>query len=248
MANSPILGIVQMTATQSNKHTNVNDAVMALERAANDRYTNTDADGANITLSESTATRHILFDFSGATANKDILFPSAVGIDNAKRFFAVRNNTSFVLTVKATTGTGSTVPVPAGSVALIHQNYEDMRALNISLLSPPYDISLFYPDVLPDGGTLATFTAARPFSLADDFAGSVGHCAVNPSSTAVLEVQKNGTPIGTITISTGGGFTFATTGSGPETFTAGQRLSVVAPSPDDATLADVSITFLGTRT
>jgi hypothetical protein len=42
--------------------------------------------------------------------------------------------------------------------------------------------------------------------------------------------------------------TFATAGSGAETFAAGDRLAIINQDPADATLADLSITFLGKRT
>jgi len=42
--------------------------------------------------------------------------------------------------------------------------------------------------------------------------------------------------------------TFATAGGGAETFAAGDRLAIINEDPADATLADLSITFLGKRT
>jgi lambda family phage tail tape measure protein len=41
---------------------------------------------------------------------------------------------------------------------------------------------------------------------------------------------------------------FATAGGGAETFAAGDRLAIIHEDPADATLADLSITFLGKRT
>jgi hypothetical protein len=41
--------------------------------------------------------------------------------------------------------------------------------------------------------------------------------------------------------------TFATAGGGAETFAAGDRLALINENPADATLADLSITFLGKR-
>ena len=64
-------------------------------------------------------------------------------------------------------------------------------------------------------------------------------------AAAVLTIKKNVTSIGTINISTGGVVTF--TFSAAVSFAAGDKLSVVTPSPQDTTLADVSITFMGSR-
>jgi hypothetical protein len=57
------------------------------------------------------------------------------------------------------------------------------------------------------------------------------------------------TVIGTITFAIGvSAGTFATAGGGAETFAAGDRLAIINQNPADATLADLSITFLGKRT
>jgi hypothetical protein len=67
--------------------------------------------------------------------------------------------------------------------------------------------------------------------------------------TATGTWGSNVTLIGTITFGIGASTgTFATTGGGAETFAAGDRLSIINENPADATLADLSITFLGKRT
>ena len=72
---------------------------------------------------------------------------------------------------------------------------------------------------------------------------------MSATATTVLDVHKNGSPIGTITFGTGAAVgTFATAGGSAEIFAAGDRLSIINENPADATLADLSITFLGKRT
>lgn len=83
----------------------------------------------------------------------------------------------------------------------------------------------------------ANFTAPQSY-------GSVG---TNPTATAVYIVFKNATNVGTVTISTSGVFTFATTSGAAFTLNAGDRLTMVAPGSQDATLSDVGITLVGTR-
>jgi hypothetical protein len=58
-----------------------------------------------------------------------------------------------------------------------------------------------------------------------------------------MNIKKNGTATGTITVSTGGVFTFATSAN----FAVGDRLQVVAPSGVDATVANLCFSLLGTR-
>jgi len=48
-------------------------------------------------------------------------------------------------------------------------------------------------------------------------------------------------------VSTGGAMTFATTGSGEETFNSGDRLRILAPGTPDATAANMTWTFKGRK-
>jgi hypothetical protein len=76
---------------------------------------------------------------------------------------------------------------------------------------------------------------------------SYGSVGVNPTATASYTVKKNGASVGTISISTSGVFTFTTSGGTSFSLAVGDRLTIVAPSSQDATLADVGITLVGTR-
>ncbi len=78
-------------------------------------------------------------------------------------------------------------------------------------------------------------------TLADNFAGSVGDVGTNPASSFVMDVLVNGVAVGTITISTGGVFTFDTTG-GAVVLLPGDRLSVTAPATP-GTAENVSVTL-----
>jgi hypothetical protein len=62
----------------------------------------------------------------------------------------------------------------------------------------------------------------------------------------VLDVQKNGSNVGTVTFAAAGSTpTFALASAA--SFAAGDRLGIVNEDPADATLAGVSLTFAGTR-
>src|SRR4029453_7497663 len=96
---------------------------------------------------------------------------------------------------------------------------------------------------------LAQVVLTRAVSFADDFAGARAYAGVTATTVAVLDVHRNGAPIGAITFGIGASTgTFATTGGGAETFAAGDRLAIINENPADATLADLSITFFGKRT
>jgi hypothetical protein len=96
---------------------------------------------------------------------------------------------------------------------------------------------------------LAKVVLTRTVSFGDDFAGARAHAGVSATTATVLDVHRNGSPIGTITFGIGASTgSFATAGGSAETFAAGDRLAIINENPADATLADLSITFLGKRT
>ena len=76
--------------------------------------------------------------------------------------------------------------------------------------------------------------------------GSQGYAGTAPTAQADLDIRKNGASIGTITFAAAAStatFSFAS----EVAFAAGDRLIVLAPGSQDASLADISITFKGTR-
>jgi len=102
----------------------------------------------------------------------------------------------------------------------------------------------------PSAGQLVgIYTAGASFIFPANFASpnSYGTVGTNPTATATYSVYKNGSLIGTIAVSTSGVFTFATSGGVSVTFNAGDRLTIVAPGSQDATMQDVGITLVGTR-
>lgn len=106
----------------------------------------------------------------------------------------------------------------------------------------PMGVGFFLPGTPASSSLLWSMVFDRPAMLRDEMLGSVGYVGTNPSSVTVLDVKKNGTTFGTISISTGGVFTFATTAGTNETFAIGDRLDVVSQSSLNG-LADVRTTF-----
>ena len=122
--------------------------------------------------------------------------------------------------------------------------YDGAAWQTVSSAAPLRPIAFFFTTTPTSSEVLLLYTAAESITLADDFAGSVGDVGTNPTASFVLDVQKNGASVGSITISTGGAFTFATTGT-TVSLAAGDQLKVVAPASADATVANVSITLKG---
>jgi hypothetical protein len=113
-------------------------------------------------------------------------------------------------------------------------------------VTEPFDVGLHLPDLSTAGALLAEIVLARPVDFPAAFAGSTGYARIAATGETVLDVQKNGSNIGTVTFaaaSTTPVFALAS----PTSFAASDRLGIVNEDPADGTLAGVSLTFAGTR-
>ena len=110
----------------------------------------------------------------------------------------------------------------------------------------PYDLGLFLPGTYSAGALMAQFVFDRAATFPENLANSQGYSGVTATGSTVLDVQKNGSNIGTITF-TNAGNTAAFSLAGGISFAAGDRLSIVNEDPADATLADVSLMLAGKR-
>lgn len=110
----------------------------------------------------------------------------------------------------------------------------------------PFTIGTGFEETPTASYVIARYTFAEDIDFADDFSGAQGNIGTNPTSSFVIDVAVNGSPVGTITISTGGVFTFATTG-GALSCLIGDEILFTAPATPDATAAGSSFTLKGTR-
>ena len=249
MSTSAILNITELAENQANKYISINNILRDLERATNRKLAKTVTGTGPVNLNTDECTKYVYYVASGGSGNFNFVFLGEPdGVNNADRLFVFKNGSSNVATVKSD-DTGTTVTVNAGASALIHQSHDDMVKLAEfdGLTTAPYDIGFSYPGSPTGSLEVLKFVAVRAIDFADDFAGSQGHVGTNPASTATFDVKKNGSSIGSIQVSTSGVFTFATTG-GAVSLSAGDRISIQAPSPADASMADIGIVLKGTRT
>lgn len=109
-----------------------------------------------------------------------------------------------------------------------------------------YDLRFGFTTTPVSDEVLDTILVGRELTFPADFTGSIGNVVTNPTATFDLDVKDDGTSIGTISISTGGVFTFTTVSNTEKVVAAGSVLTIVAPTTVDATVEDVAITLLGT--
>lgn len=115
----------------------------------------------------------------------------------------------------------------------------------------PYDIPLSFSGTPSTASPLlGKVMIVRGLVFPENFAGSYGHVGTNPSITYDIDVQDDGVSIGTISIDTGGGFTFSTSSGTSKTVAAGSRLEFYGPdgSPTDWTISDIAVTLMATVT
>jgi hypothetical protein len=89
---------------------------------------------------------------------------------------------------------------------------------------------------------LHVFTVDVQFET--DWDGAQSFVGTLPADTVVLDVQRNGTSVGSITIDDAGDVTFETVAARP-IFVIGDVMTIVAPSPADGDIANCAFTFRG---
>lgn len=109
----------------------------------------------------------------------------------------------------------------------------------------PYEVGGFLPGQPTAGALVFAFQFASAVTLPASLTGSYAKAGTASTGTATFALLKNGVGIGSIvfTASAAGTFTFAAAVS----FAAGDELTITAPNPQDATLANVRFTLAGTR-
>lgn len=110
-----------------------------------------------------------------------------------------------------------------------------------------YGIVLFYPDKPCPDDLMLLHVLAQSIDFADGLPGSQAVAATAATAETVFSIQHDGVEVGTVTFAAAG--TVGTFAAASEfTIAAGETFSIVAPSVQDATLADVTFTVTGTTT
>jgi hypothetical protein len=107
-------------------------------------------------------------------------------------------------------------------------------------------VPFFFTTTPASSEVMAIYVAVDAFTIPANMSGSQVKVGTNPAATFAMDVQQNGTSIGTISISTGGTPTFTTTSGTAKSIAAGDVLKFVAPSTADTTIANVAVNIKGT--
>ena len=115
--------------------------------------------------------------------------------------------------------------------------------------SSNYDVPVVFGGTPAAGEVIGRYTGVRTIDFAANFSGSYGTVEVVPDATFEIDVEVNGSLIGTVSISTGGAFTFSTDGGTSKQWAAGQKLEFIAPadSPAESSIDGISFMLAGTE-
>lgn len=108
-----------------------------------------------------------------------------------------------------------------------------------------FDFGTFLAGPLQDGELLVRLIMTQSVTFPANLPGSYGSAITASASNVSLDIEKNNTSMGSIDFNTSDTATF--TAGSDIVLVPGDILSVIAPSPADSTLADVSFTLTGTR-
>lgn len=161
-----------------------------------------------------------------------VSFPTRRGV------FVVFNDTDEVATVETLSAATDRIDVemPVGETKCFYSDGTDI----IELMGMFYDVEAFVGGAPSVGALMLQFITIRPFTVLADAPGSQGFAGAAATDQSDLDLRKNGGSFGTMRFAISG--TVATFVSVTKTsFAAGDRLELIAPSPADATLADVTL-------
>jgi hypothetical protein len=234
MAESPNLLITHVAAGQRGKTTTINQAFDALDAATQGVASVTIEDLASVFIDLPDYYEAFFIRVQGSTASDASLI-----VPDGNRFFCIANEANRALQVDVLGGSDP-VSVPNGEVILLMARTGAIRAVGGP--NEVYDIGGGMPGSPQANEVVLGYVAPRPFTLPAGASASRAQCITSATATTVFSIQRDGSTWGTITFPPDGIVgTFIASAAVP--FVAGERLTVVAPDPADATLADLFITL-----
>jgi hypothetical protein len=240
--STPNLAIPHIAAAQNQKEVTANDAFDRLDEAITGRLT-VDFAAGDVTLTASQYRRHVVFATVNVVSGREMVLP-------AIRRVIVVDNTAGAADLVVRQGT-TIVTVSAGAGQLLHTTGTTGGLVAVAPAAQaggaaPFDIAVYFPGQPEAAERLLKLEVARGFTLPVDLAGSRGHADTAATAEAVCTILKNGSSVGSVTFATGSQDT-AFTLAGGLALVPGDRLELVAPATQDATLAGLALTLIGTR-
>jgi len=135
------------------------------------------------------------------------------------------------------------MPLDAQINSLATRIGQEIKALRTAPKS--FVWSIFFGDKLTASETLAVLTPGKAITIPASMAGSTAAAENAATAATVLSLRKNNVEFATVTFAAAG-TTGTFSASALTTFAATDKLKIVASATADATLANVSVTIVGT--
>jgi hypothetical protein len=241
MPSTANLLLPHVESAQAQKEVTLNEALDYLDGALTAQLSKSVA-AADVTLTDDEATQTLYLKATGLqTTNRSIVVP-----DRRKLWIVERAATgAYTVTVKTLAGAG--VALSGAEVRLIYCDGTTCIAVTpATIASEPFDIAGYIPGLPGDGAVILRFVASRALQVPAALANSQGLVGTAPTAPADFSLRKNGVQFGLASFAAAA-TTCTFTAATATDFVAGDLLSIVAPSPQDATLAELAITLASVR-
>jgi hypothetical protein len=235
MSGTANLAIPYITAAQNNKEVTHSTGMALLDSAITEVLAvSVSAGSATLTAAQYRACARV--SVTGATtAGRTVTLPIV------KRPIFVSLDAASTQSVAVVRGTASFSILP-GATAYLFSDGTTNGLVRLGEFGP-FRAVQWVRGVPSAGEILVRYRVQEAATLLPALLGWDVRADVAATSSAVLSVRKNGSQVGTVTFAAAGTIpTLATSGGTAQSFAAGDFFDIVAPSPADATLADISIT------
>ncbi len=239
---SPYLKITPLVVDQSGKETTVNNVWSRVEEATQAQV-DIDFVGGNVTLTEDQQTLNFVFNCINLAADRTLTLLNEIdsnGANTACRFFAVRNDTNFIVTVAVSGGTDTVTVLPNEFTICYSDGTDAYRA------DGGITFGAFIPGQPIGSSVIFQYVAEHPFELFAALDGAQAFARTAALASTTYDLQRNEVSIGSMVFAASAQtatFTFTT----DTAFAITDRFAVVAPATPDANLADHSFSVNGTR-
>ena len=253
MGTTPRLLIAEVAQTQAQWDQTVNDGFVDLENAITDTYA-IDFTSANINLSVTAMVENQFFLCQNVNTDRTLTFPANVTtFDETRRVVIVHNESTNVGNVSIVPSGGTQIVnlIPGGTAVIYLKGAVGYLASVYSSTTPSsdtsYDTSIFISGAPATNDEVFRYMFPRTVTYSSNFSGSRASVRVNPTNNYTFTIDKNGSNVGNLQIDTAGTAVFATNSAATVVFAPGDVLTVNTSSVADATLNDIGITLVGTK-
>jgi hypothetical protein len=242
------LDLSQVAENQDQKFQTINDKGGELDAALTEQYAANVASG-NATVLAADYRRAIYIKATGAATGGRTVTLQAI-----KRLVVIANTSTthsvnFLLgSATITLAAASSASAPTAALIYTDGTANGLFQISSGIGAPEsYDFGFAFGAEPSPSIVIQRVQISRDIDIPANMAGSTGSVDTNPTSTYDIDVQDDGVSIGTISISTGGAFTFTTAGGTAKAVAAGSVITFVSPGSPDGTVAGVAVGILATE-